>query len=1361
MMILRTRYVVALSALLVAQSMKSGAQTPSQNAQRRPTTAAQSQRRPATTNRTSGRPLTPQQQRQRQIMSQRQRPQAARTAQRARPQAPQAPPRTSSEALRLTQPKMIEKSDPAKRAEFLKLVGANWIWSPAYDKDNAPVGDCYFRKTFTLQNPEFGQVHITCDNAYELYVNGRLAGQGNDWRKMNVHDIEKFLLPGANVVAVKATNSDAGAAGLAARVVIKERGGTFESYSTDATWRTSVKLYVDWMHPRFRETEWLLAKVYGPLGGVLPWGDEVVIADEGSRFLVDSEFVIDRLVTNEQAGSLIAMAFNADGDILASQEGGPLMLIRKNEAGAYDRIAPYCEQLRNIQGILPMGHRVFVVGDGPDGGALYLMSDKNSDGVGDELTTLIKFEGAIGEHGPHTVRLGPDGLLYLLSGNFAHPASSAVQPNSPYHTLYEGDLIQPRYEDPQGYAVNVKAPGGAIYRTDTSGSFVERVAGGFRNPYDFAFNADGELFTNDADMEWDISAPWYRPTRVAHVPLGGEFGWRSGWAKWPEYFLDSLPATIDVGPGSPTAVVFYDHNAFPDRLRNTLFVADWALGQIHAIKLQRQGATYTAKMSTFLKGRPLNVTGMDVGPDGALYFCTGGRGTDGGVYRVRWTGMPASQDIQFGQGVAQAIHQPQLQSDWARMRVAAIKRSSGDNWQKELERVLGDKKAAPRDRLRALDLLNYFGPSPSPQQIIQLTQDADPAMRVRAARWMGTRVEAEFAAPLASLLSDRDAWVRRVACESIAHRGDDAPAKTLVELLADPNRFVAFAARRALERRPADQWQELVLSSENPRTFLQGSAGLLVAHPSSEVAAKILARCEDMLKGDVQEPGKKAGYLSDANFMDVLRVSQLALLRGEIKAADMPTLAQQLLREYPTKHPLLNRELVRLLAHLQPPGTAAALARQINSSIPDVEKLHLAAYAPRIEQWETSDKMIMLGYYEKLRGIEGGHSLAGYIEHFARDYFTHLTPAERRQLIAAGERFPMSALSALAKLPEHPEPALLAEIRALDQKLEGKQGEPIARLRVGIVAVLGGSGEAESLQFLRDLYMRDPQRRAPVAMSLTQNPTGENWSILVDSLRTVDGEPARTILTALAGVDQRPQTSEPFRNTILLGLRLQENGGELAAKLMEKWLEQSPYAQDTPLAQRLAAWQNWYATTFPGELPARLPKESMPNRWSFEELLSYLESPEGTAGSPARGEKAFHTAQCISCHRFNGYGESIGPDLTAVAQRFQRKEILESIVHPNQVVSDQYASQIVTAGGKTYTGFAVTNSDGSMTILQSDMQKVVLAKEDIEQVERSKTSAMPEGLLNKLTLDQVADLFAFLLNAPEPTLASRPTAPTR
>jgi putative heme-binding domain-containing protein len=1256
----------------------------------------------------------------------------------------------------------IEKLDPEKRAEFLKLIGANWIWSPAYPKDEVPVGDCYFRKTFQINVAEIAQVHVACDNKYELYVNGRLAGRGNDWRKMDVHDVSKLLVRGTNVVAIKATNSDAGAAGLVARVVIKEKGGTFESFSSDATWRTSVKAQADWTQAKVRDSDWLPAKVYGPLGGVLPWGDEVVIADEGSRFVIDPEFIVDRLVTDQQAGSLIAMTFNANGDILASREGGGLLLIRdKNKDGTFKTVETFSNDVKNIQGILSLGSRVYAVGDGPVGGALYQIADSDGDGHADKVTALIRFRGAIGEHGPHKVHLGPDGLLYVLSGNFSQ-AAAAMGAHSPYATPYEGELVIPRYEDPQGHAAGVLAPGGTILRTDVNGSFVEMIAGGFRNPYDFTFSNDGEMFTSDADMEWDIGAPWYRPTRILHVTAGGEYGWRSGWATWPAYYIDSLPATVDTGPGSPTGMAYYDHTAFPARLQNSLFVADWAQGNINAVKLERDGATYKAKVTPFLKGRPLNVTALDVGPDGALYFATGGRGTDGGIYRIRWTGSAIPKAIRFGHGVQEALDQPQLESDWARAHVAGIKAKLGDRWQIELDRILTDRRNSAHDRLRAIELLTYFGPTPTPTLLVELSHDQDVAMRARAARLMGGRSDAELTEPLVALLGDNDAAVRRVACEAISHRGTGAPVPILVGLLADKDRYVAFAARRVLEKMPVNDWQALVLSARAPRPFLQGATGLLAAYPSHELAQMILTRCEAILRGDVSEPGQKRGQLSDANYLDLLRVVQLALIRGNIAPTEVPTLSQQIVREYPTRDAMANRELVKLLAYLKPPEAAHALAQQLGSDIPDVEKLQIAAYEPRITAgWQTQDKLIMLRYLEKVRGIEGGHSLAGYIEYFARDFFANLTLDERKELIATGENYPTSALSVLAKLPENPGQEMLKEIRDLDKRLDGKMGEPIARLRVGIVAVLGRSGESESLAYLRGLYIHQPERRAPVAMSLTQHPEGDDWAILVDSLRTVDGDTAREILGALAHVDRQPDKSEPYRNAILLGLRLQANGGELVTQLLEKWVGQIPYKADAPLNEQLATWQNWYATTFPNERPAELPKESTQNKWSYDELLSFLDSKEGKAGSPSRGAQVFHDALCMNCHRFNGKGERIGPDLSTVSQRFTRKEVLESIIFPNQVVSDQYASKVVTANGKTYTGIAVKNADGGMTVLQSDGRKAELAAGDIEDVQPSKLSTMPEGLANRLSLEQIADLFAFLMNAPESSVAGRKAAVPR
>jgi putative heme-binding domain-containing protein len=280
-------------------------------------------------------------------------------------------------------------------------------------------------------------------------------------------------------------------------------------------------------------------------------------------------------------------------------------------------------------------------------------------------------------------------------------------------------------------------------------------------------------------------------------------------------------------------------------------------------------------------------------------------------------------------------------------------------------------------------------------------------------------------------------------------------------------------------------------------------------------------------------------------------------------------------------------------------------------------------------------------------------------------------------------------------------------------------------------------------------------------MALAQHPEGENWEVLVDSLRTIDGVAAQDVLGALVRVDRQPETADAYRYVILQGLRSPATVGPLCAKLLEHWADEAAHSESATPIKQLVAWQTWFADKYPDELPAELPRESTPNKWSYHELVTFLESPEGKSGDPGRGAAAFTQAQCVQCHRHQGVGEGLGPDLTTVGQRFHRKEILESIVFPSQVVSDQYASQIVEANGRTYSGMAARAADGSMTILQSDGQKVHLAAEDIEEVRPNKLSAMPEGLLNPLTLEQVADLFAYLMNEQGSEIAGREAADQR
>lgn len=1241
---------------------------------------------------------------------------------------------------RAEDPTAAATASAAKTPTATGQVGfdAEWIWSPAHEKNAAPEGDCYFRKSFEVGAVVLAEVQIAADNEYELFINGQRASRGNDWRQMQAIDVTKLIRPGKNVVAVRAGNTSEGSAGLVARVLIKRQAGTFESFSTDNSWKTSVRRFKSWTLPAFNDRDWIQAASYGALGLALPWGDEVVIAGQGARFTVDKEFEIERLMRDEDVGSLIAMVFDSRGNIYASQEGGHLLLLRDTDGnGIHDKVTTYCDKIENVQGIVALGRRVFTVGVGPEGPALYRLRDGDRDGTADEITKLVSFKGSRGEHGAHAVRVGPDGLLYVVIGDHARVDAQPVG-RSAYHRWYEGDLVRPRYEDPQGHAVGIPAPGGTVIRTDANGSFVEVVAGGLRNAYDFAFDADGELFTYDADMEWDRGAPWYRPTRINHVTAGAEMGWRSGWAKWPEYFLDSLPPAVRLGAGSPTGVEFYEHFAFPKRYHGALFACDWASGKIYAVAFERQGATYVGKSETFLEGRPLNATDVAVGPDGALYFCTGGRGTDGGVYRVRWTGNIPPSVRNLGDGIERAIRQPQLDSDWARSRVAGVKRDQGDKWGPALVAAAADVERVLEERLRAVDLLVTFGPRPTDQLLTKLAADGEPRMRAKAARLLFASDDAQVRAALENLLSDSDALVRRLACESLLRRGPLPASATILPLLDDDDRFTAFAARRVLEHLPVDQWARTVLTTDNLGWFFQGSTALLNVERLSATSRVVLQRCEKLCEPPTYQ------NLDRQEQLELLRVVQLAILHGNIPPGDLLELSDALTELYPTADALANRELVRLLVHLQSIDAAEKFAAELAKEQPLVERLQIGAYAARLQTgWQPGAKVAMVKFYEEARSVEGGYSVGAYVEQFARDFLVNLTLKERNNLLSQGENWPATALSILAGLPEDPHEKTLEIIRNLDDRVRPLCAEDDAqrRLRVGIIAVLGRVDEQESAAHLHRVYRDEPEYRSPAAMSLSQRPEGENWAYLVDALKTAQGVAAEELLVALTKVPQRPRDAQPYRSAILLGLA--SPNPSHALKLLEHWTRRTAASAGSEDDQ-LASWQRWYAEKFPDAPPAALPEDGGGDKWSYEELLIYLESPAGKDGDPQRGRLAFSKAQCAACHRVGTNGESIGPDLTTVARRFQRKEILESIVYPNHVISDQYASRIVSTNGRTLEGMVVQNRTGGVTVLLPSGKKVDVARNDVDGIRPSSVSAMPTGLLNPLSLEDVADLFAYL-----------------
>ncbi|MFP6899356.1 MAG: c-type cytochrome, partial [Opitutales bacterium] len=343
-------------------------------------------------------------------------------------------------------------------------------------------------------------------------------------------------------------------------------------------------------------------------------------------------------------GSWVSLAVDDKGRIYASDQGRAglyrITLPKGDEEVAVEKMAV---NVTSGQGMVWAFDSLYFCANGGPGSGLYRLRDTTGDDQFDKVDPLRKIAGG-GEHGPHDVELSPDGKhLYVVAGNMTRLPSieSSLVPRA-----WQEDQLLPRMPDARGHARGTMAPGGWICRTDPEGKAWELVTTGFRNIYGIAFNQDGELFGFDSDMEWDAGAPWYRPTRICHAVNGGEFGWRNGSGKFPPYYADTLPAVVDVGPGSPTGVISGAGSKFPAKYQSAIYALDWTYGSIWAIHLQARGSSYLATREEFVGGKPLPVTDAIVHPhDGAMYFAVGGRGSKSFLYKVTYEGKESTTTV--------------------------------------------------------------------------------------------------------------------------------------------------------------------------------------------------------------------------------------------------------------------------------------------------------------------------------------------------------------------------------------------------------------------------------------------------------------------------------------------------------------------------------------------------------------------------------------------------------------------------------------------------------------------------------------------------------------------------------------------
>ena len=514
----------------------------------------------------------------------------------------------------------------------------NWIWHGSKGQSVKTDEVCFLRKIFGVESlPGKAVLTISAADEATVYLNGHEVARCNDYSKPALEDVTSAIKKGNNILAIRAKNIKGENAGVLVSLELQLNKKQSEFITSDSSWLSSNESQDNWRELACNEKSWTKADIQGKLGDQ-PWGDVLKTpqATAAESLTVLPGFKVELLHSAQFGeGSWICMATDSKGRLIISPqaENQPLLRVTLDRSGQVKEIEKIRVPLHTAMGLLYAHNSLYVNGQGPNGNGLYRLIDSNHN---DQFETnevhFLKRLAGEGEHGYHALALGPDRMIYVMNGNHTK-VPAEIAPTSPQRN-YQEDFLLARQWDANGHAVGILAPGGYVARTDPEGRKWELVLAGFRNSYDFDFSADGEMFTFDSDMEWDWGLPWYRPTRINHCVSGGDYGWRSGSAVWPEYYPDSLPAVVNIGIGSPTGVKFGTKSNFPEKYQRALYAFDWSYGRIFAVHLKPQGASYSADYEVFLSGKPLNLTSLQFGRDGAMYFITGGRGTQSGLYRV-------------------------------------------------------------------------------------------------------------------------------------------------------------------------------------------------------------------------------------------------------------------------------------------------------------------------------------------------------------------------------------------------------------------------------------------------------------------------------------------------------------------------------------------------------------------------------------------------------------------------------------------------------------------------------------------------------------------------------------------------------
>ncbi|HVR85335.1 MAG TPA: PVC-type heme-binding CxxCH protein [Planctomycetota bacterium] len=1029
------------------------------------------------------------------------------------------------------------------------------------------------------------------------------------------------------------------------------------------------------------------------------------------------------------ANDIYAMTLDSQGRVVVTSQGW-IKILHDDGHGKADRATVFASTRTGGMGMCFDGTDLLFSGDQ----GLWRFRDKDGNGVaGGKPEKISSF--VSGEHGHHAIRKGPDGWWYLIGGNEARFTNEQVTlPHSPV-------------KDPEVGAILRYRPG------DFTKS--EIVAHGFRNPYDFDWNEAGDLFTYDSDCERDYGLPWYTPTRIYHVGLGMNHGWRlrghqRSFAR-RDYYIDTVDMLWPVGRGSPTGVTVYRHQQFPEHYRGGLFALDWTFGKIYFFPLKPKGATYTTSPELFLEptgSEGFAPTDICVAPDGSLYVSIGGRHTRGAVYHIEYPG-PEKPD-EPATDLQKVLRAPQPLDAWSRARWEPLARRLGAEPFLEAYR---NPSLSPKEQVRAIEILTELFPGPHALLASQASSlsHPDPVVRARIAWSLGRDYSSSYRDALGFLARDGDARVRRAALEGLAESPADLTegdiSSVIVENFDHPDRRVRQAAARLAAVLPGSLWSALdkICRNRPPQVRLSRS---LAAHwrrelPDFEVAQVLASVPDPELRLEAIRLLMIA--LGDQN-IDKPAVEVLSCYAPSITPT--PDVREKILSAvrplFPSRNPTLDVESSRLLAMLEDGDdeTVKKTASFLSDKSPASEDVHYLAVLSRLRgQWPAElPGMIAHTLLRLNRKLDGQDQRNKQTWSLRLAELTSLFVLHDERTAEELLRHP------LLISPDHVSVAVALggefRMKAARQFLEAVKRDPVFPWSESLLELLDLLPPEETLHVLRgqgtNLGLRDA-----IILRLGRVPMKEDRDLYLGGVEAANSKVVSVSLDALSAIGQEGTPSQLLPCLRLLR-RLNQEPKEVAlrskvAGLIGPALGFASAIQEEgndPIALKRA-----YQPLFE-EFLRRNPGLRSELDGRGEDLTVLLKDVPWDKGDRARGEALFRARGCQTCHAVQG---ALGPNLAGAASRFSREDLFEAITNPSKDVAPAYrTTSFQLKDGQVHTGIIAFESAEGYIVQTGATSTVRINSSDVAAMRPSATSLMPESLLKNLEAGDLADLYSYL-----------------